>query len=111
MTRQSRIILHPSQSQQNLHPCQIPKYARSYLHLLGKSPTRSSPEPRRLFLARSEPDQRFIDLELRAIGEFLLFAERAYIRVEEDFEILTQLEEKPEDFSIVVVLEPGDGSC
>jgi len=33
-------------------------------------------------------DQRFIDLDLQAIGELLLFVEKTNVRVEEDFEIL-----------------------
>lgn len=79
--------------------------------LVRQSPTRRTRELHCLFLTRSEPDQRFVDLDLRAIGEFLLFAKRTYIRVEEDFEILTRLEEKPEGFTIVIVLETGYGGC
>lgn len=112
MTRQSRIILplrktpsatagSPSTSNSQIRPFVPP--------LIRQSPIRCTWELRCLFLARSEPDQRFVDLNLRAIGELLLFAERTYIRVEEDSEILTRLEEKPEGFAIVVVLEPGDG--
>lgn len=97
MIRQSRIILptretpcsataeSPSTSNPQIRPFVLP--------LIGQSPTRCTRKLRHLFLARSEPNQRFVDLDLRAIGELLLFAERTYIRVEKDFEILTRLEE------------------